>query len=125
MAIERWHGVPGEFGFEVLLVDGKAYNNMEQALPMLDHYLLADGELVIEFKSSGYYDSGRTYGDPYNCYPPEGDDERTLVNAYIEYGPELPIRRSVLPKEVQQQLFDMYAERIQETELLQFDPPEE
>lgn len=22
----------------------------------------------------GYYDEGRTYGDPYDCYPPEGEE---------------------------------------------------
>lgn len=36
------------------------------------------GEILIHFRSSGYYDPGRTYGPPEDCYPPEGDEERTL-----------------------------------------------
>ena len=32
-------------------------------------------EYTVEYRYSGYYDPGRTYGPPENCYPPEGDHE--------------------------------------------------
>jgi hypothetical protein len=36
-------------------------------------------ELEIEFVSSGYIDPGSIAGPPEKCYPPEGDEERTIV----------------------------------------------
>jgi len=37
-------------------------------------------QLEIVFNSQGYYLPAKTYGDPYDCYPEESDDERTLVS---------------------------------------------
>jgi len=36
-------------------------------------------EVEVDGKSTGYYDSGICSGPPENCYPPEGDDERTIT----------------------------------------------
>lgn len=72
-------------------------------------------ELILPFLSSGYYDPGRTYGDPYYCYPPEGEDERLPDgNAYISLGPDKTIE---LTKEQTEQLFDYFLDEIQEIEL--------
>ena len=61
MKKREWSGVPGE--------------------------LVTDVPLVLSFLSSGYYDPGRTYGDPFDCYPPEGDDERLPDGvAYLDFG---------------------------------------
>ena len=71
-------------------------------------------ELVIEFESDGYYDAGRVSGPPEDCYPPEGDDERTLSEAYLSISPKEQIE---LPVEVQQELFDYFYEEIKEVEI--------
>ena len=35
---------------------------------------MPDGrEVDVELTFTGYYDPGRTYGPPENCYPPEGE----------------------------------------------------
>ena len=61
MKKREWSGVPGE--------------------------LLTEVPLVLPFLSSGYFDPGRTYGDPFDCYPPEGDDERLPDGcAYLDFG---------------------------------------
>jgi len=36
-------------------------------------------ELEITFQSKGYYDKGVIVGPPEKCYPPEGEDERTVI----------------------------------------------
>jgi hypothetical protein len=107
--MSKWKNVPGQFNIEleyqpeigVFDLDGKH-------LPMLTPYLKGDGELVIHWLSSGYYDSGSMYGGPDNLgWPPEGDEERTLSNAYIHADSTID-----LPKDVQQELFDVYEKKI-------------
>lgn len=47
-----------------------------------------DGECVtleLDCESSGYYDPGRVYGMPEDCYPPEGEDEREVVAASLTH----------------------------------------
>jgi hypothetical protein len=44
------------------------------------------GEFSIEFTSTGYYDPGKTSGLPENCYPPEGEDERTVTAITLSVG---------------------------------------
>lgn len=40
-------------------------------------------EVEIKALSSGYYDPGKAYGRPDDCYPPEGDDEREVQTVKI------------------------------------------
>ena len=40
-------------------------------------------ELEIGFRSVGYDDPGSTYGPPEKCYPPEGEDERTVESVTL------------------------------------------
>lgn len=35
-------------------------------------------ELEIHIRAKGYYDPGKTYGPPENCYPPEGSEDRVV-----------------------------------------------
>lgn len=78
---------------------------------------LEDAELVIEFTSEGYYDSGSMYGGPDNLgYPPEGDDERLLSEAYLCVNGER-IKTFCLTKQTQQNLFDRYEDNIQDVEV--------
>lgn len=91
----------------------KPNRSIQALLPLLqqvDGY----GELVIEFRSKGYHDPGSRYGGPDNLgYPPEGDDERTLLQAYIYNSPhKIPV-----PPQLAQQLWDTYEEQIYEAEI--------
>jgi hypothetical protein len=81
-------------------------------------------ELIINFHSAGYYDPGRTYGPPENCYPPEGDDERTFVSAYIlRTGPSgEPPARFEIPHKIQSAMFYKYENAIYAVELPADDP---
>lgn len=47
------------------------------------------GMLEIDFTSSGYSDPGFISGPPEKCYPPEGEEERTVKGARL-FGLELP-----------------------------------
>ena len=54
--------------------------------------LLTEVNLVLPFLSSGYYDPGRLYGPPEDCYPPEDGDERLPDGlAYIDLGTTITV----------------------------------
>lgn len=74
-------------------------------------------EIIIHFTSVGEYDPGRTYGDPYYCYPPELTDERELD--YVEMILDGPQGKTTikLDKEAGQQLFDRYETEIYAADL--------
>ena len=71
-------------------------------------------DLFIEFRSQGYYDPGSTY-NPETAYPPEGEDERTLIKVRFEFGDD--------PKEIelseyeQQQIFNYFEDEVNEYEI--------
>lgn len=48
------------------------------------------GALEIDFVSTGYSDPGFISGPPEKCYPPEGEEERTVSGARL-FGLELPM----------------------------------
>ena len=107
--IRKWSGVDGHFSLQVDPAD------FSELLP--DVMRVVDlGETVtleVDFESRGYYDPGRTYGDPYNCYPPEGEDERTLVDLWFEVNG----KRVRVPRSLEQKIFDHFLERISEVQL--------
>lgn len=72
-------------------------------------------ELFITFRSSGYYDPGYTSGPPDQCYPPDGCDDRELVEIYLEYGDDRV--RIGFTDEEQQQIFNYYQDVVDEYEL--------
>lgn len=83
--IERWSNIPGQYIFD--FVNGVLIDSQDKELPSFISENLKelfpvggndDFQVVINFLSKGYYDPGRTHGDPEFCYPPEGDDTRTL-----------------------------------------------
>lgn len=77
---------------------------------MLKPYVTQDCELVINFRSSGYYEPMSMYGGPDNLgWPEEFDDERTPDGASID-GVELPA-------EIISEIFEIYLEEIKEVEL--------
>ena len=77
----------------------------------MKHY----ADLIIEFVSTGYYDPGSMYGGPDNLgSPPEGEDERTLTEAYLVTAESDHLK---LPQDVQQALFEHYEAKIYEADL--------
>lgn len=65
-------------------------------------------ELVIGFRSKGYYDPGYI-GTPDDNQPPEGDDERTLESCTLA--------GRAVPPTLADQLFDFYADAIDEVKI--------
>lgn len=118
--------VRGTFGVEVGYDEerGVAYDlQSDKALPASLIPFTRDeeaDELIIEFRSSGYYDPGSMYGGRDHLgWPPEGDDERTLDEAYLTKGFGDSLVRIKLPAELQQELFDHFSKRIEEVEIFQ------
>lgn len=71
-------------------------------------------EVEIFFLSSGYYDSGRTYGDPYYCYPPEGEDCRELKGQISLYYKGVT---HMLSKISSEKCFEHFYDEIEKIEL--------
>ena len=71
-------------------------------------------DLFITFRSQGYDDPGSTY-NPETAYPPEGDDERTLVDVRFEFGDDAV--RIDLTDDEKRQIFEYFETQIQECEL--------
>jgi hypothetical protein len=109
---QRWRNVAGKFIIECGLTDAGPVDVQERKLPdALASFLTAHefDELVIEFRSSGYDDPGQTCGDPDDCYPPEGDDERTVTAITLSGEP--------VPRELWDAIEDMYADEIAAEEI--------
>jgi len=134
-AKQTWSNVPGTFPVELFIADGEVCDADDVVPEILWPFVMEDGcELIIEFRSSGYYDPGRTYGDPDDCYPPEGDDERLVDEVYLFLDNEkIKLPRAILvtshnPHSVEEidlwdELFEHYSEAIQEVELDTDDDP--
>lgn len=107
----KWNKVPGKIRIELYRHEGAIYDaRKDRKLPAFLNGLQDDAELVIDFTSSGYYDPGSMYGGPDNLgYPPEGDDERLLVNAEIN--------GLFLTPEQQGELFEFFRDEIEAEEL--------
>lgn len=111
----QWRNVAGTYSIEIYTHELRAYDTDDQELSCLSAFCfvhgIADGELIIEFNSSGYNDPGSMYGGPDNLgYPPEGDDERLLDACYID-------DRKVSDA-IANELFDLYLSQIEEVELV-------
>lgn len=110
--IRRWRDVPGSIAVEIYFADGKVYDARDdKEVPELASVVKDDKsyELVINFRSTGYYDPGSMYGGWQNLgNPPEGDDERTLDVAYLTCDKQ----RIELPQDVQQQLLERFQDRV-------------
>lgn len=79
-----WHGNRWEWAWEAN--DKPLSPELAAIVSKIEAGAITDGlsgEIIVHFRSSGYYDPGRTGGPPEDCYPPEGDEERTLDYAEI------------------------------------------
>ena len=134
-----WSNVSGELAIELYANDGEAVDTIfdasdDKEIPEITPDMVLDiggtgiasrcyeYELVIDLVSSGYYDSGRTSGPPENCYPPEGDEDREPVRAYlmryevIGGGARLATKIE-LGSEKMNALFNHFEDKINEVEL--------
>ena len=86
-------------------------------IPLENYYRngILECDIHIPFRSKGYYDPGRLYGPPEKCYPPEGDEERTLFGncqVIIYDSSQKTIATITLSEKVSNELFDMLEEEI-------------
>lgn len=141
-----WSNVSGELAIELYANDGEAVDTIfdasdDKEIPEITPDMVLDisrsrhciggtgiasrcyeYELVIDFVSSGYYDSGRTSGPPENCYPPEGDEDREPVRAYlmryeVTGGGARLATKIELSSEKMNALFNHFKDKIDEVEL--------
>ena len=70
-------------------------------------------EVVIRFRATGYHDSGNTYGEADDCYPPETIDDREMV--FIKIGWDG--HTILLTTEEQKQLWAEYEKEVMEHEM--------
>lgn len=136
--IQEWNNIQGSIIIECGFVNGKLIDsqtdkelpqslisNINKLFPYIKCYNENNYsfEIIIKFLSSGYYDPGRIYGDPYYCYPPEGCDERTLDDratiAMFNWSDAESSKSMIeyLDKNVSDELFEIYYEDITEKEL--------
>ena len=59
----------------------------------------------IYFNSTGYFDSGVCCGPVERCYPPEEDDERTMVDVMLDFGENNEIS---LEQEIAEEIFEQF-----------------
>lgn len=124
--ITRWNDVRFEYTCEVYRDDNGILRQAsdDACLPdFVQDIVLPDyGEIVLEGKSSGSYDSGRLYGSPEDCYPPEGSEDREFVFAsfVVNHSPRSVDDKRIdipLPTEVGKELFALWQSEIDALEL--------
>lgn len=110
-----WRNNPGTTILNVSKENNITADELENNLEIISHYIEENQEyeLVIDFLSSGHYDPGNKYGPIDTCYPPEGEDNRTLKEAYLFCDGN----KIELPKDLQEKLFNLYYKQIEESEV--------
>lgn len=86
--IKSWNHVSGMLSCEMCWAGGElcdvTHDSIMPAWMKPWHDSIDDfDELVIMFESSGSYDSGVFSGPVEKCYPPEGDEDREVTEAWI------------------------------------------
>ena len=70
-------------------------------------------ELVIYFIISGESSPGKTHGPPEDCYPPEFNEERTLVTVTLTTDNHVLL----LEDEVAEKFFDKFNKQVEKEEI--------
>jgi hypothetical protein len=127
--MSSWTNVPGtatvDFSWEDMF-DEEAENPVELQLLLLEAVLkkygdvkidpekeFSDAQLEIEFTSTGYCDPGKLSGPPEDCYPPEGDDERSLVTIELS----TTSYSVIIEGDLADKLFAKYASDVDDVEI--------
>ncbi len=107
-----WTNEHGTVYVDVVCEDGEVWAN-GMSIDCLRDILKTDGQMLIEFASTGFEEPAQLYGPPEDCHPAEGSDERTVVRVSIETIYET-IR---LTTEQENTIFDMYCTEVYEADL--------
>jgi hypothetical protein len=117
-----------KFYFHDLDLDLKEFVDENTANFIKDFYenndnenLIQEAELAISYDVSGYYDPGRTYGPPENCYPEEWDEERAVTSAELILD-EKSKAIVVIPSQYCDKIYDVFQKEVDESE---FSPPDD
>ncbi len=97
-----WNKVKGSICIELCFDMGRLFDIDGDQLTELQDHFADDGELVIEFLSSGHY-APQTRDDP-----AEQSDERELDSAYVMSQQQ----RFSLPPAIQEALFERYRDLV-------------
>ena len=113
-----WHNEPGWFSVNIEQKGEQVWDiDNEIGLPLELSSIsdnVIEGEMVINVRSSGCEDSGRTYGPPELCYPPEREEEITLDEIYLNIwqGPTLKLKM-----DLQERIWDLYSDLVYENDI--------
>lgn len=87
--IHRWNKRPFTVSLDLSAEHGQLLDSDGKPVDCLTYPAgCEEGECVtleLDCESSGYYDPGKLYGMPEDCYPPEGEDEREVVSATLTH----------------------------------------
>jgi hypothetical protein len=98
--------VPIEWDENNIIVGGKVLPG--SLLPFAKKHLTPDDEIIVCANCSGYYDEGKRYGDPDDCYPPEGGDERVI--SHIRFPDTILTQNGT---ESNQHYFNLWTDHVQ------------
>lgn len=118
----RWRNLRDSMSVQCEINEGEIFEIDADKLPKFLHEHLEpivkgykDFNIVIEYLCDGFYDPGRTEGDPEFCYPPADDDERFVDKVYLETDNgknHIPIDQDMAEK-----IFEHYEKRIMSRDL--------
>lgn len=117
-----WQNVPGAISIEIIHEEEWSditYSNdlPESLLEELNKLTVDYVEMVIDFKSSGFYDSGSMYGGADHLgWPPDGEDERELDGTIKLYSYDGDLVCTLSAK-VADDVFYAYLKQIENVEI--------
>lgn len=79
-----------------------------------EHFCPQDEEVRVHIDCRGSYTPARTYGDPYDCYPAEQEEERNIKAIYLPDGVKLDDTTAPDRMDLEQFLFREFSALIQD-----------
>lgn len=126
-----WRNVEGQYSFNCGVVDGQLFDSNDKLLPAFLSEIIKglfpnsepatdNFQVVIHFLSDGWHDEGCVSGPPEYCYPPEGEDIRTLNHTVeVHYMPinQAEYATKEMSMEQSKRCFDYFDSEINQVEI--------